>query len=192
MNISVRTMLTRDAAHTLRLALLGLGVLALLLAVAVRLSAPTTHAHSLIGQAAPAFTLPAEAEGARLPHPVRLPARTGHPLLLVFAYSLCPHCVTEMQSVVDLQTRDAGRGLDVVYLDSPAEGASVTDAYMRRLGVTAPVLLDTGGAVARLYGVQYYPGVVLLDGSGVVRYVATGETSQPALANAITRLLAPA
>lgn len=65
----------------------------------------------------------------------------------------------------------------------------MTDAYMRRLGVTAPVLLDTAGNVARLYGVQYYPGVVLLDGSGDVRYVATGETSPSALAAAIARLL---
>ena len=181
----------RDLSSILRRALVGLAVLALLLTAAVRLSAPTTHARSLVGQPAPTFALPAEADGARLPHLVRLPARTGHPLLLVFTYSLCPHCVTETQSVRDIQARDAARGLDVVYLDSPAEGTSVTNAYMQRLGVTAPVLLDTSGNVARLYGVQYYPGVVLLDGSGVVRYIATGETGQAALANAINAALAP-
>lgn len=171
--------------------MLVLGVLAVILAVAVRTRAPATPNPNLVGQPAPAFALIAEVNGAQAPGLVRLPAQTGHPLLLVFTYSLCPRCAAAVQGVRELQSRDATRGVDVVYLDSPAEGAGIVNAFMQRLGVTAPVLLDTGGTVASRYGVQYYPGVVLLDGAGVVRYIATGESSQAALAEAITRLLPP-
>lgn len=180
-----------DNTGALRRVVLALAVVALALAVAVRVNAPTSRTEALVGHAAPAFALPAEANGSRLPGLVTLPARSGHPLLLVFAYSLCPQCLNEIQTARDLQARGASRGLGALYIDSPAETPAIADAYFQRLGVTSPILLDSHAAVAARYGVGSYPTIVLIDAQGAVRYVATGQTSAVSLANALDALLAP-
>ena len=192
MSQSTRRAVSWDAPRALRLALVALGALALVLAVIVRINAPLTPARSIVGDVAPSFALPAEVNGARLPNLVQPPLQSGHSLLLVFAYSLCPRCLGELQTSRDLQSREANRGLGVVYLDSPAETPAIANAYFQRLGITAPVLLDSNGTVAARYGVQYYPAAVLIDAHGVVRLVATGETSAQTLTSAINRLITPA
>ena len=179
----------RPADQVLRRTLIALGVLALLLALAVRLNAPTSRSQRLVGHTAPVFALPAEANGARLPGVVRLPLQSDHPLLLVFTYSLCPQCLSKTLAAHDLQVREAGRGLDALYMDSPAETPGIADAYFQRLGITAPILLDSNGSVAARYGIGYYPAIVLIDAHGIVRYVATGDTDTHALATALDALL---
>lgn len=179
-----------DVPRTLRRAVLALAVVALALAVAVRLNAPTSRAQALVGHAAPAFALPAEVNGSRLPGTISLPAHSGHPLLLVFAYSLCPQCLNEIQTARDLQARGASRGLGALYIDSPGETPAIANAYFQRLGVIAPILLDGQGAVAARYGIGYYPTIILIDAHGSVRYVASGEASSANLSRALDALLA--
>lgn len=183
--------LTLDAPRLLRRAVIALSILALLLAIAVRFNAPSSPTHTLVGRAAPAFALPVEANGTRLPGLVRLPVQAGHPLMLVFTYSLCPRCLSVTLAARAAQARFASRGLDALYIDSPAETPGIADAYFQRLGVTTPILLDSNGAVAARYGIGYYPAVALIDTHGVVRSVATGETATRALARALDALLAP-
>lgn len=189
MSQSAHSVTTWNAPQLLRRAAIAAGVVALLLVVAVRVNAPASQAQRLVGQAAPRFALPAEANGARLPGFVRLPAQSGHPLLLVFTYSLCPRCLSATLAARDLQTREAGRGLGALYIDSPAETPGIADAYFQRLDITTPILLDSGGSVAARYGIGYYPAVVLIDAHGAVRYIATGETNIHTLATALDALL---
>ena len=189
MSQSAPSAITWNAPHVLRRSVMVLDVVALLLALAVRLDAPSSRAPRLVGHVAPSFALAAEANCARLPGMVRLPARSGHPLLLVFSYSLCPRCLSVTTAAHDLQAREAGRGLGALYIDSPAETPGIADAYFQRLGVTAPILLDSNGSVAARYGIGYYPAVVLMDAQGTVRYVATGDTDPGALARALDALL---
>jgi hypothetical protein len=80
-------------------------------------------------------------------------------------------------------------GLRVLYIDSPAEAPGIITAFAQRVGVDAPVLLDTGGAVAQRYGIQTYPAAVLIDGNGVVRAQWAGETSTTALHAGLTAIL---
>jgi peroxiredoxin len=167
---------TAEAA--LRAGVIVSAALALLLAIVSRgLASPPSDAQRLAGHTVPQITLPAVQDGRLLPQPVALTAQDGHPTLLLFTYTLCPHCLGAAQTVQQLQHIYAARGLRVVYIDSPAEATRIVAAYQQRLDLRDPVLLDARGSVAERFGVHAYPAVVLIDARGVIRHIETGETS---------------
>jgi peroxiredoxin len=168
-------------------------VLALALGIAIRVSGGSTAAaEQVVGKPAPAFTLPIESGGKVLPQTVSLGEKRGHMVLLLFMYSLCPHCQSQVEAVQELQHYGTAAGLQIIYIDSPAESPSIIDAYAERLGIgssaTTPILLDKDGSLARAYGITYYPASILIDGHGIVQHVWIGETSGTALRSAIDRL----
>lgn len=177
------------AEAALRAGVIASAVLALLLAIVMRgLASPAGDAQRFVGHTAPQITLPAVQDGRLLPQPVALAAQLGHPTLLLFTYSLCPHCLGEVQAVQQLQHTYAARGLRVVYIDSPAEATRIVAAYQQRLDLRDPVLLDARGAVAERFGVHSYPAAVLIDAQGVIRHIETGETSFQTLQRQIERM----
>lgn len=177
------------ASQALRGAMLVSALLAVVLVVAFRVTAPSaTATQRHINQPATTFTLPAEQAGVGLPVPATFAPTTGKPALLVFFYTLCTHCLLQMQSTHAVA---AGfPGLQTVYIDSPSELPNLPDLMMQRLGITDPVLLDTNGQVAARYGIAYYPSLVLIDGRGIVRAIWTGETDAATLHNGIAQALA--
>ena len=46
--------------------------------------------------------------------------------------------------------------------------------FRDRHGLTYPILLDVGDKIAELYGLEAYPTNVIIDGTGVVRYIDAG------------------
>jgi peroxiredoxin len=178
----------RVALTPLRVTLAVLTLAAVVLGVTVRLTAPAATPN-LAGSPAPSFALRTEAGGVPSPQVVSLAEQRGHPVLLLFTYSLCAHCLAETAAVAQLETIYGPVGLRVLYIDSPAEPPGIIAAFAQRIGVDAPVLLDTGGAVAQRYGIQTYPAAVLIDGNGVVRAQWTGETSTATLRAALTAFL---
>lgn len=164
-------------------------LLAIVLLVAFRATAPSpTATQRQINQPAAAFTLPAEQAGVRLPAPVTFATASGKPTLLVFFYTLCTHCLLQMQS-----THAVTAGfpeLRTVYIDSPSELPNLPDLMMQRLGITDPVLLDADGQIAARYGIAYYPALVLVDGHGIVRAIWTGEIDATTLHTGIAQALA--
>lgn len=176
--------------RALWLAVLAAAALAVLLAVLVRATTPAPlDAARLAGRPAPPFSLRAERDGQLLPDPVSLSAQRGHPVLLVFGYSLCAHCLNGFQATHEVAASAAPRGLVVLYVDSPAEDAAIIDAYARRLGLDAPIPLDPGGAVAARYGIAAYPAFILVDRAGVMRGAWSGEVSASTLETAAAPLL---
>jgi peroxiredoxin len=153
-----------------------------LLAVEIRLSTGSNAAaQRLVGVPAPAFQLHAEGHGQVLPQTVSLAQERGHTVLLVFVYSLCPHCLSQIQVTRGMAGQQVTGGLRIIYIDSPAESPGIISAYAERLGIegpATPILLDTNGALAQAYGIVYYPTTILIDPEGIVRQVWTGETGQ--------------
>src|SRR5690348_10651435 len=193
-SVVVRTGMASSIAREARgsralwLAIFAAAALAVLLAVLVRATMPAPFdASRLAGRQAPSFSLQAERGGRILPDPISLSEQRGHPVLLVFGYSLCAHCLNGFQAAREAA---ASRGLVVLYVDSPAEDAAIIDAYAQRLRLDAPILLDHGGAVAARYGIASYPAFILVDGTGVVRGAWSGEVSASALETATAPLLA--
>lgn len=177
-------------SRALWLAIFAAAALAVLLAVLVRATMPAPFdASRLAGRQAPSFSLQAERGGRILPDPISLSEQRGHPVLLVFGYSLCAHCLNGFQAAHEVAASVAPRGLVVLYVDSPAEDAAIINAYAQRLGLDAPILLDPGGAVAAHYGIAAYPAFILVDRAGVARGAWSGEVGASTLRAAIAPLV---
>ena len=162
-------------------------VAAALLAGVVRAGAPNLSGPSrLVGRHAPDFSLAAEQSGSLLPSHISLDGLRGQPAVLVFFNSLCVHCGGTAQAVVDAAGNMAGTR--ALFIDSPAETATIAGEYAQRLGVNAPILLDADGRVAAAYGIMGYPVTLLIDGAGIVRETWTGDVDESTLMKALVAL----
>jgi thiol-disulfide isomerase/thioredoxin len=99
----------------------------------------------------------------------------GKVVLLNFWASWCPPCLREMPSMERLRMKMAGRPLAIVALDS-AETADEVNAYLSKMKLGFPILLDPDGSNTKRWKVFALPTTFLLDASGRVRYVLTGPT----------------
>jgi cytochrome c biogenesis protein CcmG/thiol:disulfide interchange protein DsbE len=137
-----------------------------------------------IGSRAPDFTLPTT-DGENL----TLSAWRGRPVVVVFFASWCHPCEEELPVLEQLR-RD-GRGRPAVVAVSFRDLESDSVAFVRRLGVTFPALLDAPESpIAARYGVRGIPQTVFVDARGIVRGRIYGETSRRVLRPATTDLLA--
>jgi len=114
-------------------------------------------------------------EGASAP-PLRLPSLSGaevalesyrgRVVLVNFWATWCPPCVEEMPSLERLHRALAGEGLVVLGVSVDEDGAAL-EAFVRRAGVTFPILRDPGGrgptAAWRTTG---WPESFVVDGTG--------------------------
>jgi cytochrome c biogenesis protein CcmG, thiol:disulfide interchange protein DsbE len=135
-----------------------------------------------VGQALPDFTVPDVAG-----KPVRLSHFRGKPLVLTFFASWCNPCEKEMP-LLERAHRDDPHGFGVLAV-SYDDLARDSRAFVRRLGVTYAVGLDTDGQVRRAYGVTGIPQTFFVDANGVLRDRVYGITSKQALDEPLTALL---
>ena len=139
---------------------------------------------------APAFELRDE-----LGNVVRFqPERQQRPALILFWATWCTHCKALMPEVQVIREQFSADELDIYAINVWEDGDPI--AYMEAEGLTYPLLLN-GGAVAREYGLQGPPGLVLTGEGGTILYVrpdgaANEEMVRLALVGLIERELAPA
>ena len=133
--------------------------------------AKTTLSLIQTGIAAPSFELEA-IEGET----IGLPNHQGNVVLLDFWQWWCPPCVQALPHIQALQTKYADSGLVVLGVSDRLDlsARKRTTATMAEYGATFPTLIDSNGSVARSYGVNQYPTLVLIDRSGVVRWTTSG------------------
>lgn len=97
----------------------------------------------------------------------------GQVVLVNFWATWCPPCVHEMPSLARLAKRLHGRPFVVLAVnvgDSPAE----VRAFLRRIRVDLPVLLDQHGNSPGAWKVYGFPTSFLIDREGKIRYAAYG------------------
>jgi cytochrome c biogenesis protein CcmG/thiol:disulfide interchange protein DsbE len=143
-----------------------------------------TPAKARIGSVAPDFTLPG-LDGK----PVTLSALRGRVVVLTFFASWCHPCEQDMPILERAQHEDGPRiaVVGVNYRDFPDD----TLAFVRRLGVTFPTLIEdsTDNPVATRYDVHAMPDTLFIDARGVVRERLFGQTSRHDLESALNALL---
>jgi peroxiredoxin len=176
----------------LRVGIIVIALVAIVVAVEIRVSTPDgASTRALVGKSAPNFALAVATAPTATPQTVTLAAQRGHPVLLVYFFTLCIHCQPQLRTVHAVVAPYAERGLTVYAINSPAESYDVLASYSARLGFDPVILRDSRAAVADAYGVQLYPTMILIDGQGIVRAAWTGETDVAALDQALRQAVAP-
>jgi len=142
--------------------------LSLLVLGAVPATATIAAAPSLVGQEAPDFVLKGR-DGRNL----RLSEFRGQVVLVNFWARWAGESRKEMPALDRINTTYQRAGLVIL-------GVSVDDDERRAgefagsMGVSYPILFDTGEQIGRDYMIQKMPMTVLVDRAGVVRYLSVG------------------
>ncbi len=97
----------------------------------------------------------------------------GKVVVLNFWASWCPPCLREMPSMERLRVKMKGQPLEIVALAS-AEGPDDVKAFLSKMQLGFPILLDADGSNTKRWKVFALPTTFLLDAKGRVRYVLTG------------------
>lgn len=136
--------------------------------------------------AAPAFDL------ERLDAPGRLTVASlrGKVIVVNFWQSTCEPCKAEAPLIADAIRRWRGSPVEVVGIDTSEPARSAARAFMRRFGLSYPVVFDPSGDVAGRYGVFGTPTTVFLDRRGrVIPPRVVGPLTRASLDGGIRRAL---
>ena len=137
-----------------------------------------------IGQPAPGFQTFA-VDGA----PVHFPgAFLGKPLVIRFWADWCRYCEGEMTAIESVYQRHRGQGLQVLAINSGQDKPTVA-AFIKKIGVSYPALLDEQSKIARSYGVVALPTTYFVDARGIVRGKIVGEADVATFERQVVELL---
>lgn len=156
-------------------------LIAALLLAACGNEAPKTNIN--IGSIAPTFqTFRADGGAEHFPA-----AYFGKPLVIRFWADWCKYCEGEMKAIETVFQANKGK-LQVLAINAGQDKATI-NAFIKKIGVTYPVLLDENSAIARSYGVVGLPTTFFIDSKGIVRGKIVGEADEATFARHVQELL---
>ena len=156
----------RWASALLRMATL------VLLGSAAAVSAAAAAPAQMIGEAAPDFALPAFGGDN-----VRLSEDLGQPVIVSFWSSRCSECAAQLARLDRLYDTYRSSGLMVLAVSVDSDMARA-QRYAQEHPTHFPMLLDQAEAVGRAYAIDRLPSTVLIDRSGVIRYLHDGYRAE--------------
>jgi thiol-disulfide isomerase/thioredoxin len=142
---------------------------------------PEPEDSPLVGKAALDFTLADLAGKSK-----RLSGFKGKVVLIDFWATWCGPCRMEMPEIEKLHARYRADGLVVLGINC-SESPTRAGAFVDKYDYTFPILLDRDGAVARLYGIDGIPTVVVIDRKGNVAAHLVGARSGDQLVAALQK-----
>ena len=93
----------------------------------------------------------------------------GRPAVVVFWATWCPYCRALMPYLEGIQADYADAGVKIIAINAKEDGAEDPKAYLAGLGFPLVAIQD-GDPIADAYGVEYIPGLMIVDGDGVVAW----------------------
>jgi peroxiredoxin len=142
----------------------------------------TPKANINIGNTAPAFQT-SRLDGAVEQFPA---AYAGKPLVIRFWADWCKYCEGEMKAIETVYQANKGK-LQVLAINAGQDKATI-NAFIKKIGITYPALLDENSAIARSYGVVGLPTTFFIDGKGIVRGKIVGEADEATFARHVQEL----
>jgi peroxiredoxin len=128
-----------------------------------------------VGSPAPGFaTVRLDGSVARFPEDFR-----GRPVVIRFWADWCRFCEPEMKAIDQVYQRRRGQGLEVLAVNAGQDKEAVA-AFIRKIGVTYPALLDEKSDIARQYGVVGLPTTYFVGKDGVIKAKVVGESDETA------------
>lgn len=101
---------------------------------------------------------------------------SGQPVLVHFWATWCPVCEMENSNIASL-----AKDYPLISLASWSEGNTEVKAYLKKEKIDMPVIVDSDGEWAKLYGVKAVPTSFVIDGDGIIRFIETGYTTEVGL-----------
>ncbi|HEX6460825.1 MAG TPA: TlpA disulfide reductase family protein [Thermoleophilaceae bacterium] len=120
--------------------------------------------------------------------PVALRAWRGKVVVLNYWASWCPPCRDESPLLERWQKRIAPRGGTVVGVDA-LDVTSDARAFMRRYGLTYPMLRDGDGHSQQRFGITGYPETFVIDRRGRIAAVRRGTVDDAFMTRSVLPLL---
>lgn len=121
--------------------------------------------------------------------PAHFPAAyAGKPVVIRFWADWCKFCEGEMKAIEAVYRRHKGRGLEVLAVNAGQDKASV-EAFVKKIGISYPALLDEKSAIAKQYGVVGLPTTYFVDAKGIVRAKIVGEADEATFERHVLDLL---
>jgi thiol-disulfide isomerase/thioredoxin len=93
----------------------------------------------------------------------------GGPAVLVFWATWCSYCKAFMPYLEDIEAEYGDQGVKIVAVNAKEDGEGDPKAYVESLGFPVTAVRD-GDEIAVAYGVEYIPGLMVVDGDGRVAY----------------------
>lgn len=125
------------------------------------------------GAAAPAFSATLlDGSTARFPDDFR-----GKPVIIRFWAEWCRYCESEMKSIEKVYQNRRAQGLQVLAVNAGQDKKTVA-AFIKKIGVSYPALLDENSDIARLYGVVGLPTTYFIGADGIIKTKVVGEADE--------------
>ena len=126
-----------------------------------------------VGNPAPSFkTVNAAGSPAVFPE-----GFAGKPVVIRFWAAWCKYCAGAMKAIDHVCQRHQAKGLTILAVNT-GQDAKTVNAFMQKIGVSYPALLDEQSAIARSYGVVGLPTTFFVDAGGAVRAKIVGEADE--------------
>jgi len=142
-----------------------------------------TTVHPLVGKPAPDFT--AELLDGT---PWKLSQQQDKVVVLDFWATWCGPCIEAMPVITEVTGSFADRDV-VLYTINIGESAEEIKAFLQRLNIDVPVLLDPEAKLADTYAAEAIPQTVLIGKNGRVEAVHVGYSGLEALKQELTQQL---
>jgi len=137
-----------------------------------------------IGDPPPRFSLQ-DTEGRMVTAPGDF---AGNTVVVHFWADWCPYCLEEMPVLDKLYQQYKKQGL-MIYAVNVGQGLDAARAYVSKMKISYPVLLDTDGKTAKSYGVLGLPRTFFIDRKGNIKYKLLGEASGETLRKLVLNTL---
>lgn len=153
--------------------IIPLAILAIALATGIFTGKEDTkkkHPRPKIGDRARDFSYP-DLQGKI----VRLSNYFGKKVVFVNIWATwCTACKEELPTVEKMYEKFKGKDFEVLAVSIDALGRKVVQPFVKKYGLTFPVLLDISGSIQLLYGTTGVPETFIIDKKGRVAYVEIG------------------
>ncbi len=116
-----------------------------------------------VGKKAPQFSLP-NLDGAM----INLDAFRGKVVFLNFWATWCVPCEEEMPSMQHLYESLKGEEFEMLAVSIDTTGVEIVREFVRKYGITFPVLHDKDGSVKEEYQTTGVPETFIIDQNGVI------------------------
>ena len=124
-------------------------------------------------------------------HPAHFPAAyAGKPLVIRFWADWCKFCEGEMKAIEEVYRRyqSQSQPLEILAVNTGQDKKTI-DAFVQKIGIGYPVLLDENSRIAKSYGVVGLPTTFFIDRKGIVRSKIVGEADAATFERHVRELL---